>query len=122
MAEYKQYITQIQENGNVMISEDVIATIVSQALTEVEGIAGLNTKPVAEFIDLIGKKTWGKGLKVMIAEDNSLTIDCNVVIRYGQSVVEVAKAVQNTVSNAVESMTGVKVKCINVNVCGIVRQ
>jgi uncharacterized alkaline shock family protein YloU len=32
MAEYKQYITQIQENGNVMISEDVIATIVANAL------------------------------------------------------------------------------------------
>lgn len=25
MAEYKQYITQLQENGSVMISEDVIA-------------------------------------------------------------------------------------------------
>ena len=24
MAEYKQYITQIQENGNVMISENVV--------------------------------------------------------------------------------------------------
>ena len=31
MAEYKQYITQIQENGSVMISEDVVATIVAHA-------------------------------------------------------------------------------------------
>ena len=122
MADNKQYITQMQEQGAVMISEDVIATIISHAIEEVEGVACLSTKPGAHIIEKIGKKTWGKGLKVMIAEDNSLTIDCNVVIRYGQSVVEVAKAVQNTVSNAVESMTGVKVKCINVNVCGIVRQ
>ena len=122
MAEYKQYITQIQENGNVMISEDVIVTIVSQALTEVEGVAGLNIKPGADIAELIGKKNWGKGMKVLIAEDNSLTIDCNIMICYGQSVVEVAKAVQNNVSNAVESMTGVKVNNVNVNVCGIVRQ
>ena len=39
MAEYKQYITQQQENGSVMISEDVIATIAEHALTEVEGVA-----------------------------------------------------------------------------------
>ena len=39
MAEYKQYITQIQENGSVMISEDVVATIVAHALSEVEGAA-----------------------------------------------------------------------------------
>ena len=39
MAEYKQYITQVQENGNVMISEDVIATIVENALTEVDGVS-----------------------------------------------------------------------------------
>ena len=122
MAEYKQYITQIQENGNVMISEDVIATIVSQALTEVEGIAGLNTKPVAEFTDLIGKKTWGKGLKVMIAEDNTLAIDCSVMVKYDYSVVEVARAVQQQVTNSLENRTGVKVTNVNVNICGIVRE
>ena len=29
MAEYKQYITQAQENGAVMISEDVVCAIVA---------------------------------------------------------------------------------------------
>ena len=38
MAENKQYITHAQENGSVMISEDVIATIVANAVSEVEGI------------------------------------------------------------------------------------
>ena len=45
MAEYKQYITQIQENGSVMISEDVVATIVAHALSEVEGV-GSQTLPI----------------------------------------------------------------------------
>ena len=40
MAENKQYITQIQEGGNVMISEDVVATIVEHTLTEVEDLLG----------------------------------------------------------------------------------
>ncbi len=122
MAEYKQYITQIQENGTVMISEDVISTIVAHALSEVEGVASLAVKPGADIADLIGKKNWGKGMKILIAEDNTLCVSCNVLIKYDHSVVDVAAAVQNAVSNAVESMTGVSVTSVDVNVCGIVRQ
>ena len=122
MAEYKQYITQSQDNGNVMISEDVVATIVEHALVDLEGVAGLDTKPGADIADLIGKKSWARGLKIQIAEDNALTINCNVIIYYGHSVVETANAVQTAVRSAVESMTGVKVQVVNVNVCGIVRQ
>lgn len=122
MAESKQYITQVQENGSVMISEDVIATIVAHAVNEVEGVVGLSVKTGADIAELIGKKNWGKGVKIIISEDDKLSIECNVTISYGQSVVAVAKAVQDAVTNAVESMTGVDILAVNVNVCGIVRQ
>lgn len=115
MAENKQYITQIQEGGNVMISEDVVATIVEHTLTEVEGV-------VKGGSDVVGKKSWGKGLRIAIAEDNSVSIGCNVIVTYGESVVEVAKSIQEAISNAVESVTGVTVSDVHVNVCGIVRK
>ena len=115
MAENKQYITQIQEGGNVMISEDVIATIVEHALTEVEGV-------VKGGSEVIGKKSWGKGLRIAIAENNDLSIGCNVIVSYGESVVDVAKAIQEAVSSAVESVTGVTFTDVHVNVCGIVRK
>ena len=115
MAEYKQYITQVQENGNVMISEDVIAAIVENALTEVDGV-------VKGGADVVGKKSWGKGIRITIAEDNSLTIGCNIIVCYGESVINVAKAVQENITMAVESVTGVTVTDVNVNVCGIVRK
>ena len=122
MAENKQYISQMQDNGTVMISEDVVATIVMQAMKDVEGVVSLSTKPGADIADMIGKKNWGKGVRIEIAEDNALTIDCDIQIGYGQSVLTVAQAVQTTVTNQVESMTGVKVSAVNVNVCGILRQ
>lgn len=122
MAENKQYITQLQENGKIMISEDVISTIITQAITEVEGVVGLSAKAGSDIVELIGVKNWGKGIKVTITGDNELTIDCNVVIGYGHSVVSVAQATQEAVTAAVESTTGVKVLAVNVNVCGIVRQ
>ncbi len=115
MAENKQYITQNQDGGTVMISEDVIETIVAHTLTEVEGV-------VKGGHEVVGKKSWGKGLRIAIAEDNSVSIGCNVVVSYGESVVDVAKSVQEAVTNAVESFTGISVSDVHVNVCGIVRK
>lgn len=115
MADNKQYITQAQENGSVMISEDVVASIVSQAVSEVEGVVGLCTRSG----ETVSKKNIGKSMKITIDEQNVLSVDCNVVISYGQAVVNVAKTVQDAITGAVESMTGVKVASVNVNVCGI---
>ena len=115
MVENKQYITHLQDNGTVMISEDVVATIVEHTLTEVEGV-------VKGGSEVVGKKSWGKGMRIAIAEDNSLTIGCNIIVGYGESVINVAKAVQEAITMAVESVTGVSVSDVNVNVCGIVRK
>ena len=122
MADNKAYITQVQENGSVMISEHVIATIVDHAINEVDGIVGLSTKPGSDIAEMIGKKSWGKGLRITINENDEVYIDCNVVVAYGQSVVTVANSLQVAVTNAVESMTGIKVASVNVNVCGIAQQ
>ena len=112
MAENKRYITQVQENGTVMISEDVVAAIVANAVKEVEGVDSLHTR-----------KSWsGKNMKITIAEDNTLVIDCNLVVKFGYSVIDVAKNAQDAITAAVESMTGVKVTQANVNVCHIARQ
>ena len=112
MAENKQYITQIQENGTVMISEEVIVSIISLAVAEVEGVA-LSGKP---------GKNWGKGIKVVIDEEEQVEVTCYVTVDYNQSVVNGAAAVQEAVTTSVESMTGVTVKGVNVNVVGISRQ
>ena len=119
MAENKQYITQAQEYGSVLISVDVIVSIVDRAVAEVEGIAGLSSKPGADIVDMIGKKNWGKGLKIVINDDETISVDCNVNVKYGQSVVDVAKAAQEAIISALESMTGTKTSAVNVNVCGI---
>lgn len=122
MAESKQYITQVQDNGNVLISEDVIATIVANAVSDVDGVVGLSVKPGADIADMIGKKNWGKGMKITIGENDELSVDCNVNIGYGQSVVTVAKAVQDAVTAALVSTAGITVAAVNINVCGIIRQ
>ena len=110
-----EYITHVQENGNVLISEDVIAAIVENTLTEVEGV-------VKGGAEVVGKKSWGKGIRITVAEDNSLTLGCNIIVNYGESVINVAKNVQEAITTAVESVAGVTVTDVHVNVCGIVRK
>ena len=122
MAESKQYIMQVQDNGRVLISEDVIATIAAQALTDIDGFVTLSNKPGAEYANIVDKKNWGKGIKVFISERNEVSIDCNVIIRFGSSIVTVAKAIQAAVVAALDSMTSIASVNVNVNVCGIARK
>ena len=119
MAENKQYITQVRENGSIMISEDVIATIVARAVSDVEGVVNLSVKPGADIAELIGKKNWGKGVKVVITDEDELYIDCNVNVGYGQNVVTIAKQVQDAIYDAIENMTGITVKEVSVHILGI---
>jgi len=121
MADNKQYASQNQENGSILISEDVFSKIVERAVADVEGVAGISSVPGSDITELISKG-WGKGMRIQIAEDNSVSIGCNINICYGYSVVDIAAGVQASVISAVESMTGAKVTFVNVNVCGIVRK
>ena len=119
MAESKQYITQNQENGKDQISEDVIISIVTVAVGETEGVAGFSPRLGSDNAEILGRKKRGKGEKLTNTEDDRLFIECNIVATYGYAVVNVAKAVQENVTSAVESMTGLEVTEVNVNVCGI---
>ncbi len=115
MAENK-YITQEQENGKLLISEDVIGAIVEHTVTEVEGVAGLGSK------HSIDRRNLNNGMIIRITDNNELVINCHLIIAYGHTVVTVAQAAQTAISAAVESITGIKPKSVNINVSGIVRQ
>ena len=111
MAENK-YITQTQENGQVLIAEEVLVNIISLAVAEVEG-AELSGKPGIN---------WGKGIKLTIDDDNSVTAKCYINTAYDQSIIAIAAAVQESVTVALESMAGVNVRGVNVSVVGVSRK
>jgi uncharacterized alkaline shock family protein YloU len=119
MAENKEYYTQTAENGAIQISEDVVGTIAATAAMEVDGVCGLSPNFSADIAEMLSKKSWGKGIRLTTGEDESLTVDCNVVAKFGQSVLELAKNVQDAVKSSLESITGLRVDKVNVNICGI---
>ncbi len=112
MAEIKEYVAKTDENGSVTISEEVIASIASIAALEIDGVAGLGTSTVADFL---GKKANSKGVKITIGED-SAEIAMTITVKKGFVIPTVAKSVQANVIGAVESMTGLSVSAVNVKV------
>ncbi|MBR4949925.1 MAG: Asp23/Gls24 family envelope stress response protein [Clostridia bacterium] len=111
-------INKNQENGKVSISEEVVATIAGLAASDVEGVSGLTSRLASDIKGIVSKKTIGKGIQVEI-NDESVVIDIFMNIKFGYKFVEVAEKVQSAVETAVESMTGLKVTCVNVNVVGV---
>ncbi len=118
MSESKEYLVQSVEKGTVNISEEVVAAIAALAISEVEGVYGLSSSFTADLAELLGRQNMSKGVKLSI-EDSVVTVECFVVISYGYEIPAIAETIQNDVTTAIESMTGLKVASVNVDICGI---
>lgn len=106
------------KHGNVNIADDVIGVIASIAASEISGIKGLSGSLSEEVMEIMGKKSFHKGVHVEMM-GNIATVNLSVVMDYGTKIDETAFLVQESVKTAIESMTGVAVNAVNVTVEGI---
>lgn len=105
-------------NGNISYAEDVIATIAGVAALEVGGVVGMSGGISGGIAELLGRKNLAKGIKVEIGTEET-AIDMNIVVEYGCEVHAVASKVQENVKKAVETMTGLTVVEVNINIQGV---
>ena len=118
MSENKEYLVQPQENGNILISQEVIASVAALAVREVEGVYGLSMTAGFDISEILGKKNLRKGIKVVF-QDDEVEISCNLIVKMGAEVMTVAKNVQESIVNEVTSITGCRPARVNVNICGV---
>ncbi len=116
--EEKNLNTNIDKDGNISISTDVIATIAAIAAKSVEGVSDMINSLSGGFAELLGKKNPGKGVKVVI-NGRDVKIDMYVVVEYGVKIPDVAWEIQGKTKNEVEAMTGLNVTAVNVNIEGV---
>lgn len=107
-----------EDNGTVNISDEVIAVMASLAATGVKGVAGMAGGVVGGIAELLGKKSLSKGVKISKDGEN-LVLDLSVVVEYGTKIPEISWEVQDKVKAEIETMTGLLVSVVNVNVDGI---
>lgn len=109
---------EVMEYGEVRIADDVVGTIANIAATEIQGVKGLSGGIAGDLVEMFGKKNLTKGVKVN-TEEKTVELDLNIIVDFGIKIPEVAWEIQEAVKRSVESMTGLKVKVVNVHVVGI---
>ncbi len=118
MAENRDYISRPDEMGNIHISEEVLAVIAAAAALEVEGVGSMAAGLGGDIAQLLGKKNMSKGIRISL-DGEAVVVDLSLLIRYGYTILEVAKKVQDAVKAAVEATAGLTVEAVNVHVGGI---
>ncbi len=104
--------------GLIRIHDNVIASIASVAASEIEGVKGIGKDFKAGLLELIDKKNRAS-IKVERDKNGELTIFVPLIVKYGFNIPEIANRVQESVRGALEKMTGLSIKDINVDVQGI---
>ncbi|MFH0791473.1 MAG: Asp23/Gls24 family envelope stress response protein [Candidatus Omnitrophota bacterium] len=101
--------------GTIKIHKNVIASIASLAALEIEGVQGIGTDFKSGILELIGRKTTAV-IKVEIDKNGDVRLEIPLVIKYGFNIPDISDKVQENVRNALERMTNLTIKEININI------
>ena len=104
--------------GTIKIADEVVSIIAGLAATEIDGIAGMSGGLVGGIAEVLGRKNFSKGVKVEVGEREA-AIDLYIIVKYGVRIPDVALAAQENIKRAIETMTGLSVVEVNVNVQGV---
>ena len=107
-------------NGTVSFATEVVATIAGLAATEVDGVASM-ISPSSGLADMFSRKSnrnLTKGVRIDL-EDNRVSVDVTITVDYGSPIPDVARNIQENVKKAIETMSGLDVKSVDVHVTGI---
>lgn len=105
-----------QESGQITYANEVIATIVSVATTEVDGISGIAGS--SSLSGILAKGKTPRGVKVDIDGQN-VGVDVSVTVDYGMPIQKVGRNAQENVRKSIESMTGLHVEKVDLHVVGV---
>ena len=108
------------DNGTIIIDNEVVAKSAAMAALDCFGIVGMATISVRDGLaKLLKGASNTKGINVKIDDNNELLIDFHVIVAYGVGIKTVVSNLIKTVRYRVEEFTGLKVKNINVYVEGV---
>ena len=110
--------TEREHCDSIRIADDVIKCIAAFAASEIEGVAGMAGNATNDIIARLGGKTLEKGVRVTI-DENGVRLMLSINVRYGCSIPEVSRKVQDKVRSTIENMTGFSVSEIDINIAGI---
>jgi uncharacterized alkaline shock family protein YloU len=107
------------QGGHVHITNNVLGAIVRRYALSVDGVVRFPSQGIMDSLaDILSKRNYERNIVIEPADENDdgTEITLSLILRFGVSVPDVARAVQKIVAEKVEEMTGCPVSCVNVNV------
>lgn len=116
------------DRGTTIVQDAAVKTIVGVAANEVAGAAtstggtrlpGDTSRTVGEFLGGIGGgDAQTRGISVEVGTEEA-AVDLTMVVEYGRPVAQTTQAVRENVIRRVESLSGLSVTEVNVNVVDV---
>ncbi len=108
------------ELGTVLIENEVISRIAGLAAIECYGVVGMAAKNMTDgLVQLLKRESLTKGIKILMTDDNKVSLDFHIIVEYGVKISAVADNLISTVKYKVEKFIGLEVEKINIFVEGV---
>ena len=112
-------ISKYSAKGDLIISEEAVSAIATNAAKDVDGVTGFSNRP-ADVVSTIKKGSLRVMSPVRIVQDgDNIDISIYINIASGKKIQPVAEEVQKVVKEAIQSMTGKYVSKVNVIVVSL---
>lgn len=109
------------ELGTVKIHKNVVSNIASIAALDVEGVKEIGKNLKNRIQECINKNN-STSIRVDFDKNGQVSLDIPLIIKYGYNIPEVAAKTQENVQNALDKMTSLMIKDINIRVQGIEKE
>ena len=106
------------ELGNISVSKDVVAIIVAMETTKIKGVVGLTAGRKGMSAPLLDKNNLTKGIEVSMNQ-KEVAITISLVADYSVGIYQTARETQKNVKKAIETMAGLNVTKVDINVLDV---
>lgn len=108
-------IFQENQNGAVSMSNSVYTEIAGIAAANCFGVKGMVARSMKDGLyHLLRKEAMGKGVRVQVNEDDSVSIDVHIMVDSGVNMNAVGSSIISEVRYKVQKQTNTEVRDVNV--------
>ncbi len=102
------------ENGGIVISNNVIAAAAGIVATSCYGVVGMAIRsPKDGIVSLLKPSNLAKGIKVSV-DDNEVSVDMFIVVQYGVNINAICESIMHSVKYRLSEILGVQIKQVNI--------